>query len=440
MTLDMNSSQSSGFFPEAQDGSGRILYGRQTELGARNFQTEKRSLSDVPELVRNFAMVKLAAAKANASLGVLKDEQVEAIEEATREIAEGKHTRQFPTALVLGGGGTTTNMNLNEVISARATEIAGTKVHPNDHVNASQSTNDTYPTAMALTVRELVSEPMAAISELIEAIEEKALEYQDSTRLGRTCLQDAVTLTVGETHSAHASALRRTSGQLQSAADALLEVPLGGTVLGTGIGTPEGYRERVIEELSNLVGEELKPSENMFDSMANLDAYSAIASAGVRTAIAMAKIAADLRLLASGPRGGLAEVVLPIVQAGSSIMPGKINPAIPEYVMQLSYRVRGAASTVDMAVAAGELELNIMEPIIVDSLLNILEDLTSMAKTFREYCIVGLAWNEERLVSNVSQGFDRWVKLAAEEGYDVATQQVREEYAQQMQVKGGRTS
>lgn len=415
----------------------QILYGTQTALGARNFNLEKRRLSDVPTLLKYFAFVKIAAARANASLGILSEDQAQAIEAAAFEIAEGNHSDQFPTALVLGGGGTTTNMNLNEVIAARASEISGTAIHPNDDVNASQSTNDTYPTSMALTVLELSKAPLNAVEKLIEAIEAKAEEYQDTVRLGRTCLQDAVTLSVGETHMSQAAALRRTSNQLKTAATELLAIPLGATVLGTGIGTPEGYRERAIAELVELTGLEVTESDNLFDSLANLDGYSSIASAGTRLAITMGKIAADLRLLSSGPRGGFAEVVLPTVQAGSSIMPGKINPAIPEYVMQLSYRVRGSASTVDMAVAAGDLELNIMEPIIVDSLINILNDLHSMAEIFREHCIEGLSWTGERLESNASQGFDRWVKLAAEEGYDIATQQVREAYSQGQERKAG---
>lgn len=423
-----------------QSESSRILYGRQTELGVRNFSMEKRRLAEVPSLIRNFALVKLAAARANVALGVLDSERARAIDAAASEIADGVHSEQFPTALVLGGGGTTTNMNFNEVIAARATEIAGIAVHPNDHVNASQSTNDTYPTAMALTVRELTQAPLEAIAELTNAIEAKAEEYQDTTRLGRTCLQDAVTLSVGETHRAQSAALRRTSDQLRATVDELRSIPLGATVLGTGIGAPTGYRERAVSELATLTGRELVPSENTFDSLANLDIYSAVSSAGARLAIAMAKIAADLRLLASGPNGGFAEVTLPAVQAGSSIMPGKINPAIPEYVMQLSYRVRGAATTVDMSVAAGELELNVMEPIIVDSLLNILDDLSAMAQVFREHCIEGLSWNGSRLQSNVESGFDRWVKLAAEEGYDVATQQVREAYSLQTNSTGGRSA
>jgi aspartate ammonia-lyase len=410
---------------DRREAASGTLYGRQTELGVRNFGPGRRRMADVPALVRNYALVKAAAVRANAALGVIDQDRADAIEKAAREVAAGSHDEQFPTALVLGGGGTTTNMNVNEVIAARATQIAGVAVHANDHVNMSQSTNDSYPTAMALTVRELADEPLSALDDLIAAIEGKAAEYADTVRLGRTCLQDAVTLTVGQTHRSHATALRRVAHGLRASVDELADIPLGATVLGTGIGAPAGYRERAVSELAELTGAPLTSSDDPFDALAHLDPYAAIASAGARAAITMAKIAADLRLLSSGPGGGLAEVTLPTVQAGSSIMPGKINPAIPEYVIQLSYRVRGAAHTVEAAVAAGELELNIMEPIIVDALIDILDDIASAARVFAERCISGLTWDGARLRSNAEAGFDRWVVLAAEEGYDVATEQVR---------------
>lgn len=406
------------------------LYGRQTELGIANFGPGRRRFGDVPALVRNYAAVKSAAAQANAEIGVLDPSIADAIVKATREIADGQHDEQFATALVLGGGGTTTNMNVNEVIAARASQIAGQPVHPNDHVNASQSTNDTYPTAMALTVLELAGPALAAAYRLVLAFEAKGREYADTVRLGRTCLQDAVTLTVGQTHRSHATALRRTIDGLRTAVTELTAVPLGATVLGSEIGAPEGYRELAVSGLAELTGRPLTSNDDLFDALAHLDPYAAIASAGARVAITMAKIAADLRLLSSGPGGGIAEVTLPAVQAGSSIMPGKINPAIPEYVMQLSYRIRGASHTVEAAVAAGELELNIMEPVIVDALIDILDDLASSATVFAERCVTGLTWDGARLQSNADAGFDRWVTLAAEEGYDVATQHVRQSWAE----------
>lgn len=413
------------------------LYGKQTELGASNFPSESRRLADIPALVRNFALVKAAAARANGQLGAIAPDVAEAIEKAATEIVEGRHDAQFPTALVLGGGGTTTNININEVIAARASQILGRPVHPNDHVNASQSTNDTYPTAMALAVHDLVAAPLRDVAEIIAAFTAKGEEYADTIRLGRTCLQDAVTLTVGETHRSHATALTRCLKQLREASAHLTEVPLGATVLGTGIGAVDGYREKAVTELSGLYGQPLTASDDLFDSLAHLDPYSAIAAAASRTAITMAKIAADLRLLSSGPLRGIADVVLPKVQAGSSIMPGKIIPVIPEYVMQLSYRIRGRAATVDMSVAAGELELNIMEPVIVDSLIDIFHDLSAAARAFREHCVEGLTWNGLHLENNTGAAFDRWIELASQEGYDAATAQVAKFIATQQHIHEG---
>ncbi|MFF2243780.1 lyase family protein [Arthrobacter sp. NPDC058130] len=409
---------------QTETSDGHILYGKQSRLAVENFGAAGRRVADVPVFVRNYALVKAAAARSNAALGALAPEVAEAIEAACSEIAAGLHGSQFPTALVLGGGGTTTNMNFNEVIAARATQIADLPVHPNDHVNASQSTNDTYPTAMALTIRDLAEHPLQALTALAAALESKAAEYDSTHRLGRTCLQDAVVLSVGQTHRSHATAIRRVTEGLRAATAELDTIAIGATVLGTGIGAPEGYRELCVRDLSEATGRQLTGSDDLVDALSHLDPYAAVASAGARAAITMAKIAADLRFLSSGPTGGIGEVTLPATQAGSSIMPGKINPVIPEFVMQLSYRIRGAAHTVECAVAAGELELNIMEPVIVDSLLNILEDLTASAETFTRKCITGLAWDGPRLNSNLAAGFDQWVTMAAEQGYDATTLEV----------------
>jgi len=409
---------------QTESSSGEVLFGKQSSLAVENFGTSGRRIADIPAFTRNYSLVKSAAARTNARLGVLAPEVADAIEAACAEIASGLHTGQFPTPLVLGGGGTTTNMNFNEVIAARASQISGQAIHPNDHVNASQSTNDTYPTAMALTIRELSDRPIRALTALAQALEDKAAEYDTTRRLGRTCLQDAVVLSVGQTHRSHATAIRRVAEGLRAATAELDSVPIGATVLGTGIGAPEGYTELCVQNLAEATGRQLSGSDDLVDALSHLDPYAAIASAGSRAAITMAKIAADLRFLSSGPTGGISEVTLPAVQAGSSIMPGKINPVIPEYVMQLSYRIRGAAHSVECAVAAGELELNIMEPIIVDSLLNIFEDLTVSAETFARKCIAGLTWDGHRLEDNLASGFDQWVTMAAEHGYDATTLEV----------------
>ena len=397
------------------------LYGTQTQLSLQHFRPRGRRIGDIPAFIRSYALVKKAAAAANRALGALDEPRADAIITACDEIAAGSHAGQFPTALVLGGGGTTTNMNFNEVIAARATQLAHVAVHPNDHVNASQSTNDTFPTAMALTILALAAEPLSALQGLAEALEEKADEYAETRYLGRTCLQDAVSLRAGETMHGQARAVRRGADQLREAVGDLTAVPLGATVLGTSLGSPDGFVAASVAELTRLVDHDVTSAEDFFDALAHLDPYAAVADAASRAAITIAKIAADLRLRSSGPHGGLAEVTIPRLQAGSSIMPAKVNPVVPEYALQLSYRIRGAAHTVSCAVAAGELELNVMEPVIIDSLLDIFEDLQEAARAMTTLCVSGLEWDGVRREENLAHAVDKWVELAGASGYDEAS-------------------
>ena len=276
---------------------------------------------------------------------------------------------------------------------------------------------------MALTLMDLAQAPLAALHELTESLCAKAQEYADTPYLGRTCLQDAVTVYAGQTLRGQARAVRRATEQLRDAVSDLAAVPLGATVVGTGIGAPEGFADRCVQELRRLTSRNVTVSVDFFDTLAHLDPYSAIADASSRAAITIAKIAADIRLRSSGPRGGLAEVTLPKLQAGSSIMPGKVNPVVPEYAMQLSYRIRGKAYTVACAVAAGELELNVMEPVIVDSLIDIFEDLENAAHAMATLCVSGLEWNGVRRQESLNHAVDRWRDFAAASGYDEATRQ-----------------
>jgi aspartate ammonia-lyase len=403
------------------------LYGTQTELALENFPAPGRTFGEVTPFVRGYVQVKLATARANHELGVLDQVRLDAIAAACQEILAGGHADQFPSALVLGGGGTTTNMNVNEVVAARATELAGVDVHPNDHVNASQSTNDSYPTAMALAVLELVEAPLAALDELAATLDRKAAEFDDTPHLGRTCLRDAVSVTAGQSHRAQAAAVRRVREGLRSASVGMEEVPIGATVVGTGVGAPEGFRERCLAELAAVSGRRLRPASDLFDALAHLDPYAALATSGSRAGITLAKIAADIRLLSSGPSGGFGDLVIPAVQAGSSIMPAKVNPAIPEYVMQLSYRMRGCAHTVECAVAAGELELNVMEPVIVDAIITILDDVTAAATTFDRRCVAGLTWDGPRREANLAGALDTWVGLSATSGYEATSARYRDQ-------------
>lgn len=397
------------------------LYGTQARLSLQNFQPRGRRIGDIPAFIRNYALVKKAAATANRALGTLDGPRADAIIVACDEIAAGSHAGQFPTPLVLGGGGTTTNMTVNEVIATRATQLAGIAVHPNDHVNASQSTNDTFPTVMALTIMDLAEKPLRALEELAETLEAKAGEHAETRYLGRTCLQDAVSVRAGQTLRGQARAVNRGADQLREAVGDLSAVPLGATVLGTSIGSPDGFAAACVDELARLVDHDVTVSEDFFDALAHLDPYAAVADAASRAAITVARIGADLRLRSSGPRGGLAEVTIPRLQAGSSIMPAKVNPVVPEYAMQLSYRVRGAAYTISCAVDAGELELNVMEPVILDSLLDIFEDLQQAAHAMAALCVSGLEWNGVRREENLAHAVDRWVELAGVSGYDEAS-------------------
>lgn len=398
-----------------------VLYGDQTRLSVQNFGVPTRRLQDIPSFIRYYALIKQAAAAANRNLGVLEGRCSDAIISACQEVASGAHLQQFPTALVLGGGGTTANMNLNEVIASRASQIGGLPVHPNDHVNASQSTNDTFPTAMALTLIHLAAEPIAALDQLESALADQASMQKDTRYLGRTCLQDAVSLSAGHTLKAQAKAVGRCSQGLNATVAALSRVPLGATILGTGIGSPDGFGPACVTQLQGLIEFSISESEDRYDSLAHLDSYAAVADAAARAAITVAKVASDLRLRSSGPGGGFAEVTLPALQAGSSIMPAKVNPVVPEYVMQLSYRIRGAAYTVSCAVAASELELNVMEPVIIDSLIDIFTDLARSCTTLATLCIKGLKWDGVRRDENLSFALDGWVSMAAESGYDVAS-------------------
>jgi aspartate ammonia-lyase len=403
------------------------LYGIHSARAVANFALGGPTLGDRPVLLAALARVKIAAARANAALGVLAAPLADAIVAAAREVAEGRWADAFPVPLLQGGGGTSLNMNVNEVLANRANEILGgargsyRPVHPNDHVNRSQSTNDVVPTALSLAALHTGGSTVAGLDHLRATLERKAAEWGGVERLGRTCLQDALPLTVGATHRAQAHALARTTAGLRASLDALREVPLGATAVGTGFGAPEGYRARAVALLADESGELLRPCEDPFDALAHLDPYLAVAHALERAVLAAAKLAADLRLLSSGPVGGIGEVELPAVQAGSSAMPGKVNPVVPELVLQVSYDVRGTVATVEAAVAAGELELNVMEPVLAYRLLDALDSAGACARLFADRCVAGLRWRADVVADHLRGSLAGRVERAATEGYDAAS-------------------
>ncbi|HEY1367629.1 MAG TPA: lyase family protein [Gaiellaceae bacterium] len=396
--------------------STRHLYGPETQRALEVFGGSP-PLSSRPELVRALAQVKAAAAEANAVAGVLDPAIAGAIVEAAEEVAAGQWDDQFPLALVHGGGGTATNLAVDEVLAARASELAGEAVHPLDHVNRSQSTNDVYPTALAVAAIDGSRAALAGLEFVAAALDDLAAAAGDLQRLGRTCLRDALPLPVASYHGAQARAVRRGAAQLERAVAGLYEVPLGGTAVGTGFGAPAGYRERAVERLAERTGVPLRPAEDSFDALAHLDPLLGVATAAAGAAVTLGKIAADLRLLGSGPIGGIGEVRLPAVQRGSSMMPGKINPVVPEHVIQASFEIRGAAHVVELAVAAGELDVNVMETVIARYLLEALARLGSAAETFAAHCLRGLEWDVEVVERHLAGSLESAVELAAERGH-----------------------
>jgi aspartate ammonia-lyase len=355
----------------------------------------------------------------------------DAVTVAARRVAHGEHDAEFPIDVVHGGGGTAANMNANEVIANLAEEVLGgtrgayALVHPNDHVNRSQSTNDVYPTVLALAAVGVGREATRRVRGLAASLQRQADAAGDLERLGRTCLQDAVGLSVRDTHAAQAHAVLRTCDALDRSLDALLAVPLGATAVGTGLGAPPGYREHALQFLAEETALPVHGAENLYDALQNADPYVDVAAQAVRVALVLGKIAADLRLLASGPEGGIGEVVLPAVQVGSSIMPGKVNPVMPELVLQVGFEARGTATIVEAAAAAGELELNVMEPVIARHLLGTLHDLGAVAELFAARCIDGLVWDAAAVRRNLAGSLTDTVLHATRDGYAAAARSRR---------------
>jgi aspartate ammonia-lyase len=403
------------------------LYGAHTIRALENFPPSPPLLKDLPGFVIALTQTKSAAATANGQLEQLPSGIVDAIVQAAREIEQGEWLDDFPLPVLQGGGGTSTNMNANEVLANRAGELLGDVrgsyriVHPIDHVNRSQSSNDVYPTALSIATLTRGKETVAAFGHLADACEAKGREAApELLRLGRTCLQDALPVSVRETHLSHAHGLRRATDDLRVALSNLRSLPLGATAVGTGFGAPTGYNTLAVEALADLTTMDLVVSESPMDSLQSLELYVAVAQALSRLMTLTAKIAQDFRFLSSGPIGGIGELVLPAVQVGSSAMPGKINPVIPELVIQMSFQARGAQTAIEHAAAAGELELNVMDPTIVAELLPLLASCASAATIFAERCVKGIAWDEEALKRHLKGSLAAAVEFAQTEGYEAS--------------------
>ncbi|MDP4026562.1 aspartate ammonia-lyase [Methylobacterium sp. NEAU 140] len=378
-----------------------VLYGINTFRSLANFPISGRPIATYGEFIRAIATVKQAAAQANLELGGLTPEQAAAITAACEEVRAGRHDAHFVVDMFEGSGGTSTNMNVNEVIANVAARNAGQAlgeyavVHPNDHVNLGQSTNDVIPTALKLAVYGALAETPTALRRLAQAFSDKAAEYADLLRLGRTCLQDAQPMTLGQAFGGYAAVIARHADELEALQDQFLTVPLGGTAIGTGFGAQPGYTAAVCRHLAVLTGAAVKPASNAFDAMQNMDNCARLSAELRNTANTLWKIANDLIILSSGPMGGLEEITLPSVQAGSSIMPGKVNPVIPMAVCQVALAVTGNDTAVTLACQQGLLEINHYELIVCDRLLESIRLLTRTATVFTDRCVSGLVGNAE---------------------------------------------
>ena len=373
-------------------------YGVQSMRAATNFQITHRPLH--PVLIDSIVMVKKAAAITNEKSGKLNQQIAQAIIKACDEILDGNLRDQFIVDAIQGGAGTSANMNANEVIANRAIEIlGGTKgdysiVHPNDHVNMSQSTNDVIPTAGKITALKLLPQTIKELEKLEKAMEEKEAEFDDILKMGRTQLQDAVPMRLGQSFGAFAHVLKRDIKRLKNVMDEMKVLNIGATAIGTAINVDPYYLANISYELSKVAGISLKQADDLIDATQNLDGFVSVSGVLKTCAVDISKISNDLRLMSSGPRTGLSEINLPARQNGSSIMPGKINPVIPEVVSQVAYLIIGHDYTITMAAEAGQLELNAFEPVLFHHLFESIDTLKEAAATLTKHCITGITANK----------------------------------------------
>ncbi|MFN8012198.1 MAG: aspartate ammonia-lyase [Holophagaceae bacterium] len=408
------------------------LFGVQTLRAVHNFPITGTPTSHFPAMIRALAMVKQAAARANARLGLLDGSIAQAIDTAAQEIIDGHWHGHFPTDMVQGGAGTSTNMNANEVIANRALELLGKRrgdyaaCHPNDHVNLGQSTNDVYPTALRLSTIFMLQGLLAAMERLKAALHAKGREFAPVIKMGRTQLQDAVPMTLGQEFEAFAVTTGEDIARLRETARLFLEVNMGGTAIGTGICADPRYPEAVVEELRRITGLEIVLAENLVEATPDTGAFVMFSGVVKRAAVKLSKLCNDLRLLSSGPRCGLGEINLPPMQPGSSIMPGKVNPVIPEVVNQVAFQVIGNDLTVTLAAEAGQLQLNVMEPILAYSLATSLRTLTAAVNVLTTKCIAGITANEARCRESVEHSIGIVTAVMPAIGYKRATEVAKE--------------
>ncbi|MEJ2350832.1 MAG: aspartate ammonia-lyase [Anaerolineales bacterium] len=414
------------------------LYGAQTQRAVENFPVS--GLRPWRAFIWSMATIKRAAAEVNRELGLLDDERAEAIMQAAQEVIDGKWDDQFVVDPFQAGAGTSHNMNTNEVIANRATQILGGqlgeyRVHPNDHVNMAQSTNDTIPTAIRLGVLWRVEELSKVVDELAAALQEKAEQFDDIVKSGRTHLQDAVPIRMGQEFSGYSRAVERDGERILRAAEGLRYLGIGGTATGTGLNAHPEYHPRMVKKLSILTGINLYTSENLFEKMQSM-ADPADFSASLRTlAVDLTRIANDFRLLSSGPSTGLNEINLPVVQPGSSIMPGKVNPVLAEMLNMAMFHVQGCDLTVSLAAQAGQLELNVMMPIIAHNLFEMMQVTIGAVRAFTEKCVLGLKANQEKAEGWLEQNAIVVTALNPVIGYSAGAKLVKEALAKNITIR-----
>ena len=416
-------------------------WGAQTARAVANFPISGIPIAHHAHLIRALAMVKQAAALANRSLGTLSAKRCDAIAAAAQEIIDGKLHDQFPVDVFQGGAGTSTNMNINEVLSHRGLEMMGlgredtAELHPNDHVNLSQSTNDTYPTAVRLSVLLSTAALSAALDRLAAAFDRKSAASSLIVKLGRTQLQDAVPMTVGQELGGYAATIREDIQRLAEASKLLCEVNLGGTAIGTRINADPEYGLRAIAELSRISGFPLVQSANLVEASWDMGGFVMFSGVLKRIATKLSKIANDIRLLSSGPRGGIGEYAIPAMQPGSSIMPGKVNPVIPEVLNIVCFQVIGNDLAVTMAAEGGQLQLNAFEPLIAHNILSSMQLLGNAIGTFTERCIDGLEARPEQCARHIEAGVSTVTALVPLLGYERAAALARQALAEGRTVR-----
>ena len=404
----------------------QAYWGVHTARAVENFPISGTPLSAMPELIRAFGFVKKAAARANAELGALDHRRAAAIMSACEKLIDGQFHDQFVVDVIQGGAGTSTNMNANELIANLALEKLGHEkgrydvLHPNDHVNASQSTNDVYPTAVRLALWQGIDQLLASMATLRAGFEAKAVEFKDVLKIGRTQLQDAVPMTLGQEFSTYAVMLEEDEARLREARALIQEVNLGATAIGTGINAPHGYAELACRLLAEESRIPVVKAHNLVEATQDTGAFVQLSGVLKRVATKLSKTCNDLRLLSSGPQAGFGDIKLPARQAGSSIMPGKVNPVIPEVVNQVAFEVIGNDVTVTMASEAGQLQLNAFEPIMGWSLFKSIRHLSNACLTLNTHCVAGIEANHELLARRVRESITLVTALNPIIGYEKA--------------------